>query len=107
MLDPEIAAAVSRQFGVAEEQVLGMARPTRAADLYDLCCLAQRKAQDAAAPELFARLGPTGQAPSPWMFDRAPSEADWTTQLKGQTRITVDVETALDTVATAWANAVD
>ena len=74
-------------------------------DLYDLWGLATRGALDAEAARLFARLGPTGQPPSPWMFDRAPAGTDWASQLSAQTRVQVDPAAALAAVAEAWAAA--
>lgn len=73
-------------------------------DLYDLCALASRAAVDGTAADLFARLGPTGRTPKAWMFDSAPSAADWATQLGGQTRVTVAPDQALAVVRDAWAS---
>ncbi|MEO7979797.1 MAG: nucleotidyl transferase AbiEii/AbiGii toxin family protein [Sporichthyaceae bacterium] len=72
-------------------------------DLYDLWGLSALGALDADAAELFARLGPTGHPPRPWMFRDPPAAADWTTQLGGQTRIAVGAAAALDVVRKAWA----
>ncbi len=74
-------------------------------DLYDLWGLAQLGALNADAAEVFARLGPTGRPPAPWMFDEAPRIRDWQTQLGGQTRVAVGPTEALTTVGTAWAQA--
>lgn len=71
-------------------------------DLYDLWGLARLGAIESAAAALFAKWGPTGQAPRQWMFDRPPSNQDWQTQLGGQTRIAVDPKTAAAVVRTAW-----
>ena len=78
-----------------------------ARDLYDLWGLARVGALDAAAGQLFARLGPTGHPPRSWMFHRAPTPAQWTLQLGGQTRLQVGPGEALDVVREAWAQAVD
>jgi len=74
-----------------------------ARDLYDLWGLARLGALDVAAAELFARFGPTGSPPQPWMFTEAPTIADWTAELAGQTRVAVGPDTALNFVRTAWA----
>jgi predicted nucleotidyltransferase component of viral defense system len=75
-------------------------------DLYDLWGLAGLAALDRTAATLFARLGPTGHPPRPWMFAEAPTNADWTTQLAGQTRLVVGPLEALAVVREAWAGAV-
>ncbi len=75
-------------------------------DLYDLWGLARLDALDAAAATLFAKFGPTGHPPRPWMFARPPDPNDWTVQLGGQTRIAVDPTAAITTVREAWATAV-
>jgi hypothetical protein len=77
-----------------------------ARDLYDLWGLAGIEAIDAAAADLFVRLGPTGRPPAGWMFDRPPSAAGWQAQLGGQTRIAVSAVDALDVVREAWGQAV-
>lgn len=74
-------------------------------DLYDLWGLAQVGALDSDAAHLFARFGPTGHAPSGWMFDRPPNENDWEVQLAGQTKIAVPPDEALMAVREAWATA--
>ena len=74
-------------------------------DLYDLWGLANLGALDAAAAAVFANHGPTGRPPQPWMFTDAPTAADWTAQLGGQTRLTVDPLDALTIVRAAWAAA--
>ncbi len=71
-------------------------------DLYDLWGLAALGALDARAAELFAALGPTGNAPRSWMFTDPPTEDNWTTQLGGQTRIAVCPVDALALVREAW-----
>lgn len=72
-------------------------------DLYDLWGLAGLGALDGTAATLFARLGPTGHPPRPWMFTDAPTTADWTSQLAGQTRVAVGPLEALAVVREAWA----
>lgn len=76
-------------------------------DLYDLWGLAALGALDSAAADLFARHGPTGHPPRPWMFTDPPADADWTAQLAGQTRISVGPLDALTLVQEAWSAAVD
>lgn len=74
-------------------------------DLWDLWALAELGAIDAAAAGLYRSHGPTGRPPSPELFDRAPTEAEWLAQLAGQTRLTVTARTALEVVRTAWRTA--
>lgn len=74
-------------------------------DLYDLWGLAGLGALDGTAATLFARLGPSGNPPRPWMFTDAPTTADWTSQLAGQTRVAVGPLEALAVVREAWAAA--
>jgi hypothetical protein len=62
-------------------------------------------ALDGRAAELFATLGPTGQAPQPWMFSDPPTADSWTTELGGQTRIAVGPGDALGVVRDAGAAA--
>lgn len=71
-------------------------------DLYDLYGLSELKALDPAAAALFARLGPTGHPPQPWMFTIPPTAAHWTAQLGAQTRLTVGPLEALTVVREAW-----
>lgn len=71
-------------------------------DLYDLWGLAQIGALNTEAAALFAALGPTGQPPAPWMFERAPTQRDWVTELAAQTRLTIEPEDALRVVREAW-----
>ena len=72
-------------------------------DLYDLGGLARLGALDDAAARLFTRFGPTGQPPKSWMFDTAPTAAEWTAQLGGQTRVKVGPAEALTVVRETWA----
>lgn len=52
-------------------------------DLWDLWALNRLGAVDANAAALFQRYGPTNRPPALHMFDRAPSDAQWQTQLAG------------------------
>ncbi len=63
-------------------------------------------ALDSAAADLFAKHGPTGHPPRPWMFSHPPALADWTAQLGGQTRIEIGPDEALSIVREAWATSV-
>ncbi|MFE3542456.1 nucleotidyl transferase AbiEii/AbiGii toxin family protein [Nocardia sp. NPDC059177] len=72
-------------------------------DLWDLWALNGIGAIDRPAAELYRRYGPTNRLPSPQLFDRAPDEGDWTTQLAGQTRLSISAEIALAVVRDAWA----
>lgn len=74
-----------------------------ARDLWDLWALSRIGAIDAAAAELFRRHGPTNKLPAPHLFLRAPSDAQWQSQLAGQTRLTVSANAALIAVRNAWA----
>jgi predicted nucleotidyltransferase component of viral defense system len=76
-----------------------------ARDLWDLWALSQIGAIDAAAAELFRRHGPTNKLPAPHLFLRAPSDAEWQSQLAGQTRLTVSANEALIAVRNAWGHA--
>jgi predicted nucleotidyltransferase component of viral defense system len=77
-----------------------------ARDLWDLNGLAEAGAIDEAAVQLFVRHGPTGKAPSAWMFESAPSPEQWRSQLAGQTRLDVGPAEALERVRAAWNRAV-
>lgn len=72
-------------------------------DLFDLCGLARLGAMTKEAADLFARLGPTGHDPTPWMFDHAPSADEWFAELAGQTHLELTPEEARAVVLTAWA----
>lgn len=72
-------------------------------DLWDLWALSTIGAVNNAAAELYRRLGPTNHPPASYLFDRAPSEAEWRSQLAGQTRLTIGAFDALDAVRDAWA----
>ena len=75
-------------------------------DLWDLWALSRIGAIDAAAGQLYRRFGPTNRLPGDYLFGAAPSEAEWRTQLAGQTRLTVDAADALAVVRETWARAV-
>lgn len=78
-----------------------------ARDLWDLWALAGIGAINAESARLYERYGPTNRPPSGHLFDRPLDEAEWVSQLAGQTRLTVTAETALGTVRTAWEHACD
>jgi predicted nucleotidyltransferase component of viral defense system len=75
-------------------------------DLWDLWALDRIGAINAEAATLFRRYGPTNRPPALYMFDRAPTDAEWQAQLAGQTRLTVTAAAALDAVRKAWRQAV-
>jgi hypothetical protein len=75
-------------------------------DLYDLWALDKVGALNAESASLFATHGPTGSPPRSWMFTRAPSDAEWQSQLAGQTRLTLSAAEALETVRASWVAAV-
>lgn len=76
-------------------------------DLWDLWALSRIGAIDAVALELYRRFGPTNQTPGEYLFKTAPSDAQWQTQLAGQTRLTITAVEALATVRDSWARAAD
>jgi predicted nucleotidyltransferase component of viral defense system len=76
-------------------------------DLWDLWALSRIGAIDAAALELYRRFGPTNQTPGEYLFKTGPSDAQWQTQLAGQTRLTITAAEALATVRDSWARATD
>lgn len=75
-------------------------------DLWDLWALSRIGAIDAEALELYRRFGPTNQPPGYYVFETPPSDAEWQSQLAGQTRLTVDAADALTVVRDAWARIV-
>ena len=75
-------------------------------DLWDLWALSRIEAIDAAALKLYRRFGPTNQPPGPDVFKTPPPDAEWQSQLAGQTRLTVGAGDALAVVRKAWARAV-
>ncbi|MGV0745806.1 nucleotidyl transferase AbiEii/AbiGii toxin family protein [Mycolicibacterium sp. XJ870] len=76
-----------------------------ARDLWDLWALSNIDAIDADAASLFRRYGPTNRNPAPYLFNCAPSDAEWQAQLAGQTRLTVSAGQALEAVRDAWRQA--
>ena len=52
--------------------------------------------------DLYRRFGPTNKLPGEWQFADAPTEADWESQLSGQTRLTVTAREAAAEVAQVW-----
>lgn len=76
-----------------------------ARDLYDLYLLAGLGAIDATARDLYARHGPTGRPPAPWLFDTPPTPQQWRDQLAAQTRLRTDPDTAAAVVRAAWSHA--
>ncbi|WP_026303105.1 nucleotidyl transferase AbiEii/AbiGii toxin family protein [Jongsikchunia kroppenstedtii] len=74
-----------------------------ARDLWDLWALDRIGAIDAEAGELYRRFGPTNRLPSADLFRQGPSEAEWRSQLAGQTRLTITAAEALVSVAAGWA----
>ncbi|KHO23779.1 hypothetical protein QQ44_16395 [Mycolicibacterium setense] len=77
-----------------------------ARDLWDLWALSELGAIDNTAAVLFRRYGPTNKAPGSYLFQRAPSPAEWHTQLAGQTKLTISAIEALDAVREAWQQAI-
>jgi len=75
-------------------------------DLYDLWALGEHGYIDAEAADLFARLGSTGGAVQPWMFDRAPTEKSWQTALAHQGVVRVSAAEALGVVSARWESAI-
>ncbi|MBB5912980.1 hypothetical protein BJY24_001847 [Nocardia transvalensis] len=75
-------------------------------DLWDLWALSGIGAIDNAAGALYRKNGPTGRLPGSQLFDHAPGEDDWHTQLAGQTRLVITAESALAAVRDAWARVV-
>jgi predicted nucleotidyltransferase component of viral defense system len=74
-------------------------------DLWDLWALSELGAIDADAAALYRRYGPTRKAPGLYLFNRAPSDAEWQAQLAGQTRLNVSATEALKKVREAWRQA--
>ncbi|MEW2479987.1 nucleotidyl transferase AbiEii/AbiGii toxin family protein [Mycobacterium sp. NPDC049093] len=75
-------------------------------DLWDLWALDRIGAIDAEAENLYRRFGPTNNPPALRDFMTAPTEADWQSQLAGQTRLTVSPKDALTAVHDAWAQVI-
>jgi hypothetical protein len=74
-------------------------------DLYDLWALANLGALDAESAALFAKHGPINTPPQSWMFTKAPTPAEWHSQLASQTRLSVSADEALQVVRAAWSTA--
>jgi predicted nucleotidyltransferase component of viral defense system len=72
-------------------------------DLWDLWALDKIGAIDATALGLYRRFGPTNQPPGDYLFESPPSDAEWRSQLAGQTRLSVAAADALEAVREAWA----
>ena len=77
-----------------------------ARDLWDLWALSELGAIDRQASDLYRRYGPTNHPPTSRLFTSAPTEAEWPSQLAGQTRITISAEQAVVAVRDAWHAAV-
>ncbi|MGH3644898.1 MAG: nucleotidyl transferase AbiEii/AbiGii toxin family protein [Mycobacterium sp.] len=77
-----------------------------ARDLWDLWALSELGAIDRQATDLYRRYGPTNHPPGSRLFVSAPTDAEWQSQLAGQTRITVSAHHALEAVREAWRAAV-
>jgi hypothetical protein len=75
-------------------------------DLWDIWALSRIGAIDAVALKLYRRFGPTNHPPGHYVFETPPSEAEWQSQLAGQTRLTVDAADALAVVREAWTRVV-
>jgi len=60
-----------------------------ARDLYDLWALDKVGALNAESAAAVRHTWTDSSPPRSWMFDRAPSGAEWQAQLAGQTRLTV------------------
>lgn len=54
------------------------------------------------ARDLYVRHGPTGKAPTPWLFTELPSQEQWHEALAAQTRLTVSADEAARIVVSAW-----
>jgi predicted nucleotidyltransferase component of viral defense system len=76
-----------------------------ARDLWDLWALSRLGAINAAAGRLFRQHGPTNRAPALHLFSQALPEAEWQSQLAGQTRLTISANDALSAVRRAWGQA--
>ncbi|MGB3769591.1 MAG: nucleotidyl transferase AbiEii/AbiGii toxin family protein [Rhodococcus sp. (in: high G+C Gram-positive bacteria)] len=71
-------------------------------DLWDLWALNRIGAFEPDVADLYRRFGPTNKLPGQWQFADAPTEADWESQLSGQTGLTVAAHEAAIIVARAW-----
>lgn len=77
-----------------------------ARDLWDLWALSELGAIDRQAADLYRRYGPSNHPPASRLFTSAPTDAEWQSQLAGQTRITGSARQALDAVRESWRAAV-
>lgn len=75
-----------------------------ARDLWDLWALSIIGAINEDAAELYRRFGPTNHRPGSHLFHQNPSEAEWQSQLAGQTLLTLSASEALAAVRDAWAS---
>jgi predicted nucleotidyltransferase component of viral defense system len=89
----------------AAAKTVAWAERHAARDLYDLWALGEHGYIDAEAADLFTRLGPTGGAVRPWMFDRAPDEEAWQSALGHQGVVRVPADEALTVVRDRWQRA--
>jgi predicted nucleotidyltransferase component of viral defense system len=78
-----------------------------ARDLWDLWALGEIGAIDQRAANLYKSHGPTNQPPSARLFSKAPTVAEWQSQLAGQTRLTISAREALVAVREAWRAAIE
>ncbi|NGP08478.1 nucleotidyl transferase AbiEii/AbiGii toxin family protein [Rhodococcus sp. 14C212] len=100
--DGRVASQI-RAFAAAKTATWHDRRAPR--DLWDLWALAETGAIDTEAAALFRRYGPTNTVPGAHLFEQPPNEADWRSQLAGQTRLTSTASGALVVVRQAWARA--
>jgi len=75
-------------------------------DLWDLWALSEIGAIDQTALHLFRKFGPTNRPPGDYLFENPPSDAEWRTQLAGQTRLTITAPQALAVVRESWSRVV-
>ena len=71
-------------------------------DLWDLWALNRIGAFEPEVANLYRRFGPTNKLPGEWQFSDAPTEAEWESQLSGQTRLTVTAREAAIIVTRVW-----
>ena len=102
---PEAALSVPTLPAFVASKTVTWADRHAARDLWDLWALSQIGAIDVTAADLFRRHGPTNRPPAPHLFHRAPSDAEWQSQLAAQTKLTVSAHEALIAVRNAWGQA--
>lgn len=102
---PAAELSVPTLSAFAASKTVAWADRRAARDLWDLWALSQLDAINGDAAMLFRRHGPTNRPPALHLFSRAPSEAEWQSQLAGQTRLTISANDALIAVRTAWSRA--